>query len=636
MKKLISLCLALIMVLSMSFVCFAAEEKGYLFEDNFNGYSIGNLPFGTPNKWNNYNDRQFTQWTPRVAVDPKDSQNHVLAIDKHTAAEDSTKNQHLITLQELISGDIEVTFRFYIPSNEKTAGGNTYNSTTSDTNQIEVSIVDSQVATTILHKVKINPNKATLESIGSGSVLSKDNWHSVRMTVNTETGVVATYVNGKLQNNVKEDASIKGKSTKELRIVVTGKLPESLVYVDDIKVEKKVKPWYYKLNKAYYSQNNAFISAPAAGETLKSISMEKSSVASGNNLLIAAYYNQYGDMKTAKMVPLSANDFDANGKANITVDMDFPASQSDVTGGTLKVFTWGSIGNMIPLVEPYIPSDTAKTPKLYLVGDSTMVAYKNKDFPRAGIGQMLEGYVSGIDVVNHGSSGKDTADYLEYSGWTTILNNAKMGDYVIIQLGINDRLHDIGTDVFLANLTIMTDTLLEKGVNVILNTPTIRRVFDSDGNFKATFDENGKFITTDVFTSDKGDYYATIKSFIEERKGTPGFFSIDMTAITAEITGKDAAFDDDSRQCYMQDVFYNWDEVYAKDSRAEISIYADKEGTNYKTCEGDFTHLTMYGADVIAQKMAQEIKKLNIPLSDYIVNTTKTITYPNFSYTYAE
>ena len=32
----------------------------------------------------------------------------------------------------------------------------------------------------------------------------------------------------------------------------------------------------------------------------------------------------------------------------------------------------------------------------------------------------------------------------------------------------------------------------------------------------------------------------------------------------------------------------------------------------------------------------KEIKKLNIPLSDYIVNTTKTITYPNFSYTYAE
>ena len=635
MKKLISLCLTLVMILSISFVCFAAEEEGYLFEDNFNGYDIGDLPYGTNQEWDDYNNRTFTQWTPRIAIDPKDSKNQVLAIDKHTASQ-STSNQHLITLQELISGDIEVSFRFYIPSSEATTGGKTYNSTTSDTNQIEICIVDSALATSILHKVKINPNKGTIESIGPGSVLAKDNWYNVRMTVNTSTGKIETYLDGKLHGTADKSSEILEKSTKELRIITTGKLPESLLYIDDVKVEKKVKPWYYKLNKAYYSQGNAFISAPAAGETFKSISIEKSSVASGNNLLIAAYYNQYGDMKNVKMVPLSPSYFDANGKANITVDMDFPSAQSDFAGGMLKVFTWGSIGNMIPLVEPYTPVDTATAPKLYLIGDSTMVEYGVSNFPRAGIGQMLEGYVSGIDVVNHGSSGKDTSDYLEYSGWTTILNNAKMGDYVIIQLGINDRIHDIGTDVFLANLTTMTDTLLEKGINVILNTPTIRRVFDTDGNFKATFDENGKFITTDVFTSDKGDYYMAIKNFIAQRKGTQGFFSVDMTAITAEITGKDAAFDDASRQICMQDAFYSWDEVYAKDARAAGSIYADKEGSNYKACESDFTHLTIYGADVIAQKLAQEIRKMNIPLSDYIVNTEKVITYPNASYTYAK
>lgn len=637
MKKFrfISVCLIMLMLLSLSYNCFAATEEGYLFEDDFDGYSIGDLPYGASQKWSDFSDRGFSQWTPSVVQDPTDSANQVMAIDKNTVAESSTKYQHLKTVQETINGQIEASFKFYIPSDVKITDEKTYNSTSSDSYEIEIAIVDSELATSFFNSAKINPNKGTIVSLGKGIVLNKDNWYTVRMTANTESGTVETYL-GDNKINTEEKESIIGKYTNELRFIVTGKLPESLIYVDDVKVEKKVKPWNYKVNQAYYADETAFISAPTAGKMFKEISLSKSALPSGNNLLVAAYYNSQGNMKAVKSVNLSASNFDADGNAKITVDMKFPDLASDVAGGALKVFMWDAMGNMVPLTEPYVTNDAVNVPTLYLVGDSTMAEYKETSFPRAGIGQMLESYVNGIDVVNYGSSGKDTADYLTYSGWTNILQNAKMGDYVLIQLGINDRIHDIGTDESLKNLTTMTDTLLEKGINVILNTPTIRRIFDDSGKFRATFDENGKFITTDTFTSDKGDYLAAINSFIAQRKGTQGFFSVDMTAVTAEMIGENAIFEDRSRRYYMQDVYYNWDSVYAQDERATGSVYANKEGDSYKFCASDYTHLTMYGADVIAQKLVKEIEEMNIPLSNYIVNTTKEITYPNFDYTYPQ
>ncbi len=622
----------ILMMLSLSFSCLASADNGYFFEDGFDEYDIGDLSYGSSLKWSDFNNRKFTQWTPKVAQDPVNSENKVLAIDKNTAAEASTKNEHLKAVQEVIDGQIEVSFKFYIPSDVKVTGEKTYNSTSSDV-EIEAAIVDSAHAATFFTSTKINPSKATLVSLGKGIVIKKDAWYTICMKVNTESGLTETYIDDKIISSEKRD-SVVGKFTSELRFVVSGKLPESLIYVDDVKVEKKVKPWSYKINKTYYAAETAFTSAPAAGTLLKKISLSKSELASSESLLIVAYYNQLGSMKAVEIKEIFPADFDENGNAEITVDMKFPDAESDVTNGELKVFIWSGAGNIEPINETYMPNDTLKTPKLYLIGDSTMAEYQNKDFPRAGIGQMLERYVDTIEVINWGSSGKDTADYLTYTGWTNILQNVKMGDYVLIQLGINDRIHDIGTDEYYKNLTTMTDTLLGKGVNVILNTPSIRRIFDTDGNFRATFDENGKFIDTDTFTSDKGDYLETVNNFIAERKGTQGFFSVDMTAITAEITGKDAVFDDLSRRCYMQDVFYSWDSVYAMDERAEGSIYSDKSGASYKTCEGDYTHLTIYGADIIAQKLAKEIKNMNIPLSVYIVNTEKEITYPDFDYTY--
>lgn len=640
MKKLrfISVWLIIVILLSLSYSCFAAVEEGYLFEDDFKGYSIGNLPYGALQKWSDFSGRKFTQWTPRIAADPEDSENQVMAIDKNTAAESSTKNEHLKTLQETINGQLEISFRFYIPSDTQIDGEKMYNSTSSNVGVV-TGVVDSANAASFLVSATIYPQNGTaaqINSHGQTKTITKDTWHTLKMTANTQTGIRETYLDTEKIYSSSKLSSVEGKYMSELRFVVAGTLPESLLYVDDIMVEKKVKPWNYKVNQAYYAEGKAFISAPSAGKMLKEISLTKSDLPSGNNLLVAAYYNSQGIMKSVKTVVLSASDFDENGNAKITVDMEFPVASSDVTGGALKVFTWDDIGNIVPLTEPYVPNDTVKKPTLYLVGDSTMAEYKETSFPRAGIGQMLEDYVSGIDVVNYGSSGKDTADYLAYSGWTDILQNAKIGDYVLIQLGINDRIHDIGTQEYLKNLTTMTDTLLKKGVNVILNTPTIRRIFDTDGKFMATFDENGKFITTDTFTSGKGDYLATINSFIAERQGTQGFFSVDMTAITAEMTGENATFEDLSRRYYMQDAYYSWDDVYAKDERATDSIYANKDGDNYKFCASDYTHLTIYGADTIAQKLAKEIKEMNIPLSDYIVNTTKEITYPNFAYTYSE
>ena len=181
----------------------------------------------------------------------------------------------------------------------------------------------------------------------------------------------------------------------------------------------------------------------------------------------------------------------------------------------------------------------------------------------------------------------------------------------------------------------MIDTLRKKGANVIVCTPNMSRSFDGSGKLRAEFDADGNFVGTTVLSNseneEQGDYLAALKDLIAEKQSEhmTGFLTVDMTAVTAEMIGADAAFDDDSRRLYMQDVYYN-PSIYASNSRFENSVYNPQSGGSaYDDAKYDNVHLTYYGADVTAQKMAAAISALNVPLSDYCRNLNTEIIYPN-------
>lgn len=622
------LIIAVMFILTGVFTLSASAKDKISFKEDFTACLSDVLLTETSEKWTDFRSRGFTQWMPYVTNDPENEENKVLAVDKHTASA-TTKNEHLGTVNKLLSGQLTSSFRFYIPSDEVTSGGILYNSTISN-EPITIGMVDSSNAASFLIYSYIRPNTsagAQIYSHGQTKIVEKDKWHTIKMTTDAETGKRETYLDGVLLYSSVID-SIKGKSMSEFRISATGALPESLVYVDDIKLTEPDTEWSYNIKDIIYSNGTAYTGFPQAGGLLKSIQIEKSSAADGNGMLVVAYFNKEKELKKISFADFSAESF-ADTTAFIDVNMLFSENPDDVNGGQIKIFVWDKDRKICPLEEVFVSETNEKDPALYLIGDSTMETYTERDFPRAGIGQMAGLFFEDISVVNYGSSGKTTATYLEYDGWKNTLNNVKSGDYVVIQLGINDTIYDIGTDNYYNNLKLMTDTLLERGVNVILNTPSVRRMFDSNGKFMSAFDENGKFVSTDVYVKNGNDYYETAKEFIANYSGKEGFFSVDMTAKTASLIGPNAVFDDSTRRFYMQNVYYNWDNSYASDPRAAESRYADKNSNNYKNCQTDHTHLTYYGATVFAQSMAKEIRKMNIPLSEYVINVDNTVSYPD-------
>ena len=433
-----------ILICFFGFNAYAKEKT--CFQENFTAYPTDTLLTSVSERWSDFRDRGFTQWKPYVAYDPEDSTNKVLAIDKYT--ENSTnKNEHLITLQEQATGTITSSMRFYIPSDKKADDGTFYNSAVSN-EKFTVGVIDSANAANYLVYSYISPNTAdgaTVYSHGTTKTVGKDMWHTLTMTVDTQTGIRETYLDGTLIYSSAVIADIKGKYMSEFRLSAPGTMPKSLVYVDDIKLKEPDTEWSYNIKDIIYSNGTVYTGFPQAGGLLKSIQIEKSSAADGNGMLVVAYFNKEKELKKISFADFTVESF-ADTTAFIDVNMLFSENPDDVNGGQIKIFVWDKDRKICPLEEVFVSETNEKDPALYLIGDSTMETYTERDFPRAGIGQMAGLFFENISVVNYGSSGKTTATYLEYDGWQNTLNNVKSGDYVVIQLGINDTIYDIGTD----------------------------------------------------------------------------------------------------------------------------------------------------------------------------------------------
>lgn len=78
----------------------------------------------------------------------------------------------------------------------------------------------------------------------------------------------------------------------------------------------------------------------------------------------------------------------------------------------------------------------ATTPKVYLAGDSTMVATGNND-GTAGWGKYLPDYIS-LQVLNYAVAGRSARSYTREGRFNTLASLVTAGDYVVIEFGHND------------------------------------------------------------------------------------------------------------------------------------------------------------------------------------------------------
>ena len=135
------------------------------------------------------------------------------------------------------------------------------------------------------------------------------------------------------------------------------------------------------------------------------------------------------------------------------------------------------------------------SPKLtiFVVGDSTVMTYKDNVYPQTGWGQVL-GYffdASRVKVVNHAIGGRSSKTFLAEGRLDAVINAAQEGDYLFVQFGHNDRDYSkperyVDPKDFPGYIQQFVDAGKAKGMNVVLISPMnlngSRNIFSTGSN----------------------------------------------------------------------------------------------------------------------------------------------------------
>ncbi len=202
----------------------------------------------------------------------------------------------------------------------------------------------------------------------------------------------------------------------------------------------------------------------------------------------------------------------------------------------------------------------AKPLMIWIAGDSTVTDQASQPF--AGWGQHLpQHFVSPISVANYADSGESSASFVGNAKlWGAIKAGMKAGDWVMIQLGHNDK--TISATAFQSNLTRMLTDAKAASVNAILITPISR----GPG-------------TGTQHVSSAG---ANLPQIIRDLGKSQNVPVIDLTAITA---------------AWMQTV--RWQDYYVS---------------------GDATHTNALGADIFSGFVKDAVKAQGLDLARYLRN----------------
>lgn len=242
--------------------------------------------------------------------------------------------------------------------------------------------------------------------------------------------------------------------------------------------------------------------------------------------------------------------------------------------------------------EAQVPVELKET-TMYLVGDSTVASFADSYFyPRYGYGTQVGNYLSDkVTVKNLALSGRSSKSFLIEDNYTTLKNNLKEGDILVIGFGHNDEKSD--------DISRFTDASLpysdpdsfgyylyeyyiklaqEKGAIPILCTPIVRAqskddYTGSEGHITAT-----------------GDYAAAIREVGEAY----GVDVVDLTVLTRNRY-EEIGF---AEACYYH---------------AVINGKYDADGTTVipDMTTVDKTHLNIYGAKFVAYLFASEMAELD-------------------------
>jgi lysophospholipase L1-like esterase len=142
----------------------------------------------------------------------------------------------------------------------------------------------------------------------------------------------------------------------------------------------------------------------------------------------------------------------------------------DVPRGTpgLQVYLRGGA----PKLSAICAAPITAVPKVWIAGDSTVCDQSSTEY--AGWGQHLpQHFRAPVSVANYADSGESSGTVLNSAAmWGAIKAGWKSGDWVLVQVGHNDK--TVTTATFQANIKAYVTQAKAAGVNIILCTPISR------------------------------------------------------------------------------------------------------------------------------------------------------------------
>lgn len=229
-------------------------------------------------------------------------------------------------------------------------------------------------------------------------------------------------------------------------------------------------------------------------------------------------------------------------------------------------------------------AEPAAAPTIYLIGDSTMADKKNPLYPERGWGQLFRELVRPpARLENHAQNGRSTKSFIDENRWDAVAAALRPGDWVVIQFGHNDEKIDkpkVGTaprGAYRDNLLRFVNETRARGAFPVLATSVARRRWDEAG---------AKLVPT------HGEYPAVVRELAAAEK-VPLLDMEPRTTALEESYGVEG-----SKRLHL------W---FAAGDRASIT----------KDLKDD-THFSALGARRVADLAAAEIKRLGLPLAEWI------------------
>ena len=219
---------------------------------------------------------------------------------------------------------------------------------------------------------------------------------------------------------------------------------------------------------------------------------------------------------------------------------------------------------------------------IFLAGDSTMCIYKEASAPQHGWGMALPLLCkNGVKVFNYAGGGRSSMSFITEKRWERIRNEAKKGDFVIIQFGHNDahrgeknlyRSTDPQT-TFKLYLRIYIAEARARGMIPILCTQTALCIF-----------KNGKAVNK------RNTYINACREIAAETK-------CDLVDLNAYAIEKMTA-------------------MGKKEASKFYMILAPGEHPNVPKGRNDISHLRETGAKFYAEAFVELAKKQKLPIAD--------------------